>query len=82
MNAAMSIAVSGMVAASANFTASAAKLVNPQSANPQSNGAAAPDSDPSQQIATQAIAIVNYKADLAVFKTAQQMEKSLLDTTA
>jgi hypothetical protein len=82
MNSAMSIAASGIAAASASFTASAAKLVNPQSANPQSNGAAAPDTDPSQQIATQAIMMVSYKADLAVFKTAQQMEKSLLDTTA
>ena len=103
MNTAMNIAVSGMLAASAGFTASASNLVNLESASPvpaaspQQQVAPAPGSvsqplvanmqgmvaaniDPAQQAVNMMTAALAYKANIATFKTAQQMEKTLLDT--
>jgi flagellar basal body rod protein FlgC len=103
MNAAMSLAVSGMQAASTSFTTWASDLSNLQSDSPASaagpqqpvsqapGGASAPialsqtvqpDGDPATAIVNQMAAALSYKANIAVFKTAQQMEKTLLDTVA
>jgi hypothetical protein len=96
MNSAMDIAVSGMHDASAGFAASAADLVNLESASP------VPAASPQQQVApapgsvlepvavtppdggiaatvNMMTAALAYKANIATFKTAQQMEKTLLD---
>jgi flagellar basal-body rod protein FlgC len=43
---------------------------------------AAPNIDPAQEIANQMTASFAYRANIATFKTAQQMEKTLLDATA
>lgn len=43
---------------------------------------AAPNVDPAQEIVNQTIAAFAYKANIATFKTAEEMEKTLLDATA
>ena len=138
MNTAMNIAVSGMLAASTGFTASASNLANLESAgpvpatSPQQQVAPAPGSvyqpvaatrtaqpgggvtasitptlpsytlaydpsqpfanmqgmvaepniDPAQQVVNMMTASLAYKANIATFKTAQQMETTLLNTIA
>ena len=138
MNTAMTIAASGMLAASTSLTASASNLANLQSDGPvpatdpqqpvapapgsvyqpvqvtdtaQPGGGvratvqpslpaytlaydptapyanmqgmvAAPNTDPAREVVNQVAASFAYKANIAVFKTAQQMEKTLLDALA
>lgn len=138
MNNAMNIAVSGLVAASTSFAASASNIVNagsngpvpsmgpnmpvPQGAgsvyqpvtaslSPQTDGGvaasltpslpgyvlaydpsapfanvqgmvAAPNVDPAREVVNEVMASLAYKANIATFKTAEEMEKTLLDTTA
>ena len=43
---------------------------------------ATPNVDPAQEVVNQMTASLAYRANIATFKTAQQMEKSLLDATA
>ena len=43
---------------------------------------AQPNVDPAQEVVNQMMASLAYRANIATFKTAQQMEKSLLDATA
>jgi flagellar basal-body rod protein FlgC len=43
---------------------------------------AAPNVDPAQEVMNQMTASLAYRANVATFKTAQQMEKTLLDATA
>jgi flagellar basal-body rod protein FlgC len=43
---------------------------------------AAPNVDPAQEMVNQMTASLAYRANIATFKTAQQMEKTLLDATA
>ena len=43
---------------------------------------AQPNIDPAQEIVNQMTAALAYRANIATFKTAQQMEKTLLDATA
>jgi flagellar basal-body rod protein FlgC len=138
MNTAMNIAVSGMLAASTGFTASASNLANLESdgpvpaTSPQQPVAQAPGSvyqpvavtqmlepgggvsaavtpslpsytlaydssapfanvqgmvaqpnvDPAREIVNQMTASLAYRANIATFKTAQEMEKTLLDAMA
>jgi flagellar basal-body rod protein FlgC len=138
MNSAMTIAVSGMLAASTSLTASASNLANLQSDGPvpatdpqqpvapasgrvyqpvqvtdsaQPGGGvsatvspslpaytlaydpgapfanmqgmvAAPNVDPAREIMNQITASLAYKANIATFKTAQEMEKTLFDALA
>ena len=138
MNSAMTIAVSGMLAASTSLTASASNLANLQSdgpvpaTDPQQPVAPAPGSvyqpvqvtdgaqpgggvsatvspslpaytlaydptapyanmqgmvaqpnvDPAREVVNQITASLAYKANIVTFKTAQQMEKTLLDALA
>ena len=138
MNSAMTIAVSGMLAAATSLTASASNLANLQSdgpvpaTDPQQPVAPAPGSvyqplqvsdtaqpgggvsatvspalpaytlaydpgapyanlqgmvatpnvDPAREVVNQIAASLAYKANIVTFKTAQQMEKTLLDALA
>jgi flagellar basal-body rod protein FlgC len=43
---------------------------------------ATPNVDPAQEVVNQMMAALAYRANIATFKTAQQMEKTLLDATA
>jgi flagellar basal-body rod protein FlgC len=43
---------------------------------------ATPNVDPAQEVANQMMAALAYRANIATFKTAQQMEKALLDAVA
>jgi flagellar basal body rod protein FlgC len=43
---------------------------------------AEPDADPAQQVVNLMTASLAYRANIVSFKTAQQMEKTLLDATA
>jgi flagellar basal-body rod protein FlgC len=43
---------------------------------------ATPNIDPAHEVVNQMMASLAYRANIATFKTAQQMEKSLLDATA
>lgn len=97
MNAAMNIAVSGMRAASTSFAASAANLANLESVSPGQQVTPAPGSvpfanlqglivapeiDPAREVVNQLTASLAYRANIATFKTAQRMEKTLLDALA
>ena len=96
INTAMNIAVSGMRAASAGFAASASNLANLESDGPvpatSPQQPAAPPGrivpftntqsmDPAQGIVNQITASLAYRANIATFKTAQRMAKTL-DTVA
>lgn len=98
MNAALNIAVSGMRAASTNLAASAANLANLESVSsgqqvaPAPGGGlpvanlqglmVAPEIDPAREVVNQMTASLAYRANIASFKTAEQMEKTLLDALA
>ena len=138
MNSAMTIAVSGMLAASTSLTASASNLANLQSDGPvpatdpqqpvvpapgsvyqpvqvtdtarpgggvsaaaspslpayslaydptapfanMQGMVAQPNVNPAREVVNQITASLAYKANIATFKTAQEMEKSLLDALA
>ena len=99
----MNIAVSGMRAASASFTASASNLANLESDGPvpatspqqpvapapgrvvpfaNIEGANIPNADPAQGMVNLMTASLAYQANIATFKTSQQMEKTLSDAVA
>ncbi|HXR94716.1 MAG TPA: hypothetical protein VN718_02490 [Rhizomicrobium sp.] len=110
MNSAMTVAVSGMLAAAKSFTASASNLADLESdgpapaAGPQQPVSPVPGrvSQPSGNLASnlpasfadiegenpardrvnQITASLAYRANIATFKTAQEMEKTLLDALA
>ena len=66
----MSIAIQGLNASTARFTASANRVVQQQ------------DVDLAAELVQQKLAAVEFKANVAVLKTADQMAKAALDILA